>query len=85
MVMASSFKNSLPKERIREIATLYFIPPEVEITIPRMCDDVLHPLLGFCFVYVDHLKVSLCLSLFLLLVNILDHYHLTLSQLVPNG
>lgn len=58
-ILASSFRNSLPQERIREIVLSFFVPPEVKIAIPRSGDDVLYSPIRFCSVYVDHLKASL--------------------------
>lgn len=83
-IPALSFRNSLPRERVREIASHFFVPTEVEIAIPRMCNDVLHLPSGFYSIYVDQLKAGLRIPLFPLLVDILDHYHLALTQLVPN-
>lgn len=34
-ISALSLRNSLSRERIKEIAALHFVPPEVEIVVPR--------------------------------------------------
>lgn len=44
-IVTFNFRNSLPRDRIRQVATLYFVHPEVEIAIPRIRDDVIHPLM----------------------------------------
>lgn len=62
-----------------------FCSPKLEIIVPQRGDSVLHPPIGFNAVYVDHFKAGLHLSLFPLLLNILDHYHLALSQLISNA
>lgn len=58
-ISASSFRNSLPREHFREVALHFFVPLKVKIVVPRNGDDVLHPPVGLCSVYMDHLNVGL--------------------------
>lgn len=80
---ASSFKNSLSREHVRTLAVHFFVPPDLEIAVPRRGDTVLHPQEGFCALYIDHFKVGLRLPLFPFLLVILAHYEIALPQLVP--
>lgn len=84
-VSASLFRNSLAPNRLHALAEQYYVLFDQEMLVPRSRDTVLHHPEGFCAIYVDHFKAGLRLPLFPFLVDILLHYELALSQLVPNA
>lgn len=73
------FKNSMGNERITEITMAYFIPPEIEIAVPRSHHSEMNPSVVICFVYVDHLSGGLRFRLFPLLINLFNHYNISLT------
>lgn len=77
---ALGFRTSLDRKRVRAMAMMYHIQPEIEIVIPRKHDSVMYPPVGLSAIYLDHLKVRFCISLFPLLINILSHYQIGLTQ-----
>lgn len=83
-ISALGFRISLSKEKIKEIAMLYLIPSKTKIAISHSYDSVMNPLVGFCSVHVDDLRGRLCFPFFSLLLNLLSHYNISLTQLVPN-
>lgn len=73
---AMCFRNSLNEERIRNLAMMCYTSPNIEIVVPRECNSVMYPLVGFSSIYFDHLNAGLRIPLFRLLISILGHYTL---------
>lgn len=44
---ALSFRNFLNEEMIRDLAMMYYTPPEIKIVVLRECDSVMYPPVGF--------------------------------------
>lgn len=84
-VSAASFRNSISKEHLQALALRFFVPADRELIVPSSHDTVMHPPIGCCTVYIDHLKAGLRLPLFSFLVEVLIYYKFSLSQLVPNA
>lgn len=78
-------KCSLDKEKIRWLTMRYIIPSDIEIAIPHKYDRVRYPPVGLSVLYINYLKVGLRLPLFHHLMNILEHYHIALTQLESNA
>lgn len=72
-------KSSLSCEHIRGVTARFFVPPEVEVAVPRRGDTVLHSPEGFCPFYVDHFKAGLLLALFPFLLAVLTYYDIALT------
>lgn len=84
-ITAFLYKNSLSQERIRQVSFCYFVPPKLEIVVPRRGNSVLHHPVGFIAIYMDCFKAGLRLPRFPFLTNILNYYQLALPQLAPNA
>lgn len=82
---ANEQHSHINERRVREMLELYRLPEDIHILILRRTDTVLNSPLGYCIAYVDQLKTGLRFPLFPLLLEILCHHQIVLSQLVPNA
>lgn len=70
---------------VRSLAADLWFPGRVTLIIPKTRNTVYNPPIDYLTVYVDNFRAGLHISLLPLLLDLLIHYDITLSQLVPSA
>lgn len=83
--MADDIQSDMSERRVRSMGNQFRIPMEVHLLVPRKEYRVLNPPLGYCIVYHEQVRAGVRFPLLSLLIEVLSHYNLALTQLVPNA
>lgn len=75
----------LTVKKVRALAHEFIVPKEFHMLVPRESDRVLSPRVGYSVTHLEQRHEGLRFPLFPLLANILNHYNIDLTQLVPNS
>lgn len=84
-VIANEIHSHPSEKKIHPLEKHYRIPAEVELLVSRRVDTILNTPISFYVAYLDQFKVGLRFPLIPLLIEILKHYDISLSQFVPNA
>lgn len=84
-VIANDLHSHISEKKVRWMAKIYRVPSNVHLLILRRVDTILNLPIGFCFAYLDQFKDGLRIPIIPLLMEILEHYMIALSQLVLNA
>lgn len=82
--MTSAIQCRTNEKKERSLIKDFLFPSDVTILIPRIQDTLCNPHIDYFSVYVDHFRAELRVPLFPLIIEVLGHYEIGLTQLVPN-
>lgn len=82
---ANEIHSHMSERKVREMLEVTPLPEEVHILVPRRTDTAVNSPIRYCASYLEQFRAGLRFPLILLPQEILFHYQIALSQLVPNA